>query len=96
MAKKTTTIVSEMASALGSATARVENLRPKRAATAKHSKAKTIATETKEQAAPKMAAQDEIALQAYLYSEARGFLGGSSEEDWLRAEQAVQSRRSSL
>jgi len=96
MAKKNTTIVSEMASPFGAAAARVENLKPKRAATAKHSKAKTVTTTTQEQAVSRMSEQDEIALQAYLYSESRGFLGGSPEADWLRAEQAVRSRRSSL
>ena len=35
---------------------------------------------------------DEIALQAYLYWEERGCQGGSSEEDWLRAEQELRSR----
>ena len=29
---------------------------------------------------------DEIARLAYFYWEARGYTGGSSEEDWLRAE----------
>jgi hypothetical protein len=36
--------------------------------------------------------QDEIALQAYLYWEDRGFQGGSPEEDWLRAEQELRAR----
>jgi hypothetical protein len=36
--------------------------------------------------------RDEIALQAYLYWEERGCEGGSSEEDWLRAEQELRSR----
>ncbi len=35
---------------------------------------------------------DEIALQAYLYWEQRGFQGGSPEEDWLRAEQELRAR----
>jgi|SRR5580700_11261966 len=34
---------------------------------------------------------DEIALLAYSYWEARGYQGGSSEEDWLRAEQELRS-----
>jgi len=32
---------------------------------------------------------DEIAQLAYSYWEARGYQGGSSEEDWLRAEQEL-------
>jgi Protein of unknown function (DUF2934) len=33
-----------------------------------------------------------IALEAYLYWETRGCRGGSSEEDWLRAERELRSR----
>lgn len=43
--------------------------------------------------AASMSEQDEIALNAYLYFEARGFQGGSQEQDWLRAEQEVRGRR---
>jgi hypothetical protein len=35
---------------------------------------------------------DEIAKLAYSYWEARGYTGGSSEEDWLRAEQELNAR----
>jgi hypothetical protein len=34
--------------------------------------------------------QDEIASLAYSYWEARGYAGGSSEEDWLRAERELR------
>jgi hypothetical protein len=34
--------------------------------------------------------QDEIARLAYSYWEARGYAGGSSEEDWLRAERELR------
>jgi hypothetical protein len=34
---------------------------------------------------------DEIAQLAYSYWEARGYQGGSSEEDWLRAEQELRA-----
>src|SRR5690349_2564069 len=33
-----------------------------------------------------------IARLAYSYWEARGFTGGSAEEDWLRAEQELRAR----
>jgi hypothetical protein len=33
--------------------------------------------------------QDQIAILAYSYWEARGCQGGSPEEDWLRAEQEL-------
>src|SRR5688572_17599726 len=35
---------------------------------------------------PRTIDQDAVARLAYSYWEARGFQGGSSEEDWLRAE----------
>ena len=34
---------------------------------------------------------DDIAQLAYSYWEARGFQGGSSEEDWLRAEHELRA-----
>jgi hypothetical protein len=37
--------------------------------------------------------RDEIAALAYSYWEARGYQGGSSEEDWLRAEQELRYGR---
>jgi len=36
---------------------------------------------------------DEIAVLAYSYWEARGYQGGSPEEDWLRAERELRSQR---
>ena len=36
--------------------------------------------------------QDEIARLAYLFWEGRGGVGGSPEEDWLRAEQEILTR----
>jgi DUF2934 family protein len=39
---------------------------------------------------------DEISQQAYLYWEARGYQGGSPEEDWLRAEHELRTRVSTL
>ena len=35
--------------------------------------------------------REQIAKLAFLYWEARGYTGGSPEEDWLRAEQELQS-----
>ena len=35
--------------------------------------------------------REDIAALAYSYWEARGFQGGSPEEDWLRAEQELRS-----
>jgi hypothetical protein len=36
---------------------------------------------------------DAIAVLAYSFWEARGFQGGSPEEDWLRAEQELRANR---
>ena len=36
--------------------------------------------------------RDEIARLAYLFWEERGGVGGSPEEDWLRAEQEILTR----
>jgi hypothetical protein len=54
-----------------------------------------IAVATTTVAEPVAAAQlsrDRIAQLAYLYWEARGRQGGSSEADWLRAEQELLAR----
>jgi len=91
------TVVSEVASAFGAAAARVENLKPKRSAGLKHSKAPVAVPEAAalvpvlpEQ---RQIAHEEIAQVAFLYWEARGFQGGSQEEDWLCAEHEVLNRR---
>ena len=39
--------------------------------------------------------QEEIANLAYYYWEARGCQGGSSEEDWIRAESELRARATS-
>jgi len=35
--------------------------------------------------------REAVAILAYSYWEARGFAGGSPEEDWLRAERALRT-----
>jgi len=40
--------------------------------------------------------QEDIAKLAFLYWEARGYQGGSPEEDWLRAEQELRTRSTTL
>ncbi|MEO7651258.1 MAG: DUF2934 domain-containing protein [Bryobacteraceae bacterium] len=37
--------------------------------------------------------QDAVARLAYSYWEARGYSGGSPEQDWLRAEQEIGGKR---
>jgi hypothetical protein len=64
----------------------------------KHSAPQTINAEPVAEATSVVAmvyepTADEIALQAFLYWEARGCQGGSPEEDWIRAEQELRSRK---
>ena len=49
-------------------------------------------------AAPETAAAvpEQIAHLAYSYWEARGYQGGSPEEDWLRAEQELRAQASAV
>jgi hypothetical protein len=37
--------------------------------------------------------QEDISIRAYLIAEARGFQGGSSEDDWFRAERELLVER---
>lgn len=97
MATKKKNVVTEVATAFGAAAARVESLKPKRVAAAKHTKATPSQVEKPAEIAveiPVMSEREEVELVAYLYSEARGFQGGSQDEDWVRAEQEVRRRRS--
>jgi hypothetical protein len=57
----------------------------------KHTTKKTLAsTETP----VKIIGQEEIAVLAYSYWEARGCQGGSPQQDWFQAEQELKSRES--
>lgn len=40
--------------------------------------------------------REAVARLAYSYWEARGFVGGSAEEDWLRAEEEVRTGQSAI
>jgi Protein of unknown function (DUF2934) len=73
--------------------------RSKSRATHKHLSAVTVTAETSAPAAEPPARNtaseptfEEIATLAYSYWEARGYQGGSPEEDWLRAESELRSR----
>jgi hypothetical protein len=48
-----------------------------------------LAVSSPEPVAKAMPAREEISLRAWLYAEARGFQGGSPEQDWLRAEREL-------
>jgi hypothetical protein len=61
--------------------------RPRRSA------AESAAPAALETAAP---APEQIAHLAYSYWEARGYRGGSPEEDWLRAEQELRAQASAV
>jgi hypothetical protein len=61
----------------------------------KHTTKKSLTPEvtTPEVAAPaREATHDDISLLAYSYWKARGCQGGSSHEDWFRAEQELKFR----
>ena len=42
------------------------------------------------QSQPRAVTREQIAVLAYSYWEARGYQGGSQEEDWLRAERELR------
>ena len=73
--------------------------RAKSAVTRKHrnpavtEKSENVSTarSPRQQPMPPTPTFDEIAQLAYSYWEARGYQGGSSEEDWLRAEQELRA-----
>ncbi len=100
MPKKT--IVSEVASALGTAAARVESLQPKRSSGTKHARATRI--EVPQEPSSKQVVEEpeaasavsidyaEVARLAYHNWQARNGHGGSPEEDWMKAEQEVIAR----
>jgi hypothetical protein len=48
-----------------------------------------FAVPSPEPAAPVILTREDIAVRAYLYAEARGFQGGSPEQDWFRAEREL-------
>jgi hypothetical protein len=107
MAKKEI-VTSELSSAAGTAPARTEKPKAKRATTTKHSSPKATATRatTAEPVAASspvaehgavveavvVVSRDEVAKLAYLYWEARGGHGGSAEDDWARAEAELSHR----
>jgi hypothetical protein len=47
-----------------------------------------------EASAEAIPSQEEIAALAYSYWEARGYQGGSPEEDWLQAERELREQHS--
>jgi hypothetical protein len=54
-------------------------------------KSESAITRSSEAAPASIATFDEIAQLAYSYWESRGYQGGSSEEDWLRAEYELRN-----
>jgi hypothetical protein len=84
-------IATELSSAAGAAAA------PARATRAP-SHARRSKAEAASQAAPEAPvsavepAEEEIAALAYSYAEARGFQGGSPEQDWFRALEELRRR----
>ena len=87
-------------SSTGAAPARRKSASPKRVAhsstvgiySTPTSEAETPAVELAAAVAmPAESLQEAVSRLAYSYAEARGFVGGSPEEDWLRAEQELRA-----
>jgi hypothetical protein len=86
-------------SSAGAAPARRKSASPKRVAHPSVGIYNTPASEpevpsvepTAAAAVPAESFQEAVARLAYSYAEARGFVGGSPEEDWLRAEQELRA-----
>ena len=97
MPKKTTT-ASEPIVSSGAAPARTRKHAPaKRTASAVETSPSitpTTATIAETTLTNSVVTSDEISKLAYSYWEARGYQGGSPEEDWLRAEQELAGRLS--
>ena len=84
---------SEPAASSGAAPARAKSTvtRKHRNSAVKERSESVIASSSAAAAPAFNPAFDEVAQLAYSYWEARGYQGGSSEEDWLRAEQALRA-----
>jgi len=63
--------------------------RHKPATTKRHAEPTPVAEAPATQAIPEAPSRERIARLAYSYWVARGYQGGSPEEDWLRAEQEL-------
>ena len=50
----------------------------------------TVESAPQAQSHPSVVTNEKIAARAYQYWEARGFQGGSAEEDWFRAERELR------
>ncbi len=94
-------VVSSGAAAAAASRHKTATTRTKHSLTQAETPSTPIVELSTAQPAPPAAAQceptyDDISQQAYLYWEARGYQGGSPEEDWLRAEQELRARVSTL
>ena len=90
-------LVASSAAAAAPARRKTTAARPKHTLTTAEPVAPVVSEPKKETSIPKTVAacnpsQEEISLQAFLYWEARGYQGGSPEEDWLRAEEELRTR----
>jgi hypothetical protein len=70
----------------------VTHRKPATASRAKRSAPKAAAAAPATQSVQTAPTSDQIAALAYSYWEARGFQGGSPEQDWLRAEQELAAK----
>ena len=83
---------SESAASSSAAAARAKNtVTRKHRTSAKKEMSESAAAPSSEANPVPGPTMDDIAQLAYSYWEARGYQGGSSEEDWLRAEQELRA-----
>jgi hypothetical protein len=90
-------LVASSAAAAAPARRKTTAARPKHSLTTAEPVAPVVSEPKKETPIPETVAAcypspEEISLQAFLYWEARGYQGGSPEEDWLRAEEELRTR----
>lgn len=93
MGNKKTSAKNVVMSSTGSAPARARSERPRSVKPAETPSLVEGAAALPARPVPAQApSREEVANLAYLYWEARGCQGGSPEEDWIRAEQELQTR----
>ena len=90
-------VASSSAAAAAPARRKTTAARPKHSPTTAEPVSPVVSEPKKETPIPETVAAcypspEEISLQAFLYWEARGYQGGSPEEDWLRAEEELRTR----
>ena len=97
MPKRKTADVTPEAPAAAEPRKKASTAKPKAAAAATHKHASTpktsqVVAEAAANETPRVPTHAEIAALAYSYWEARGFQGGSSQDDWFHAERQLTKK----